>query len=107
MAVLADITTSFGEARECYIRLHNIEANNHGEKATAQFRAYLSQAAHAAGGHPVREYTVRLDADVDLALWPQAYAALKAIKDPYWLPDDTLGETEADRPQLLVNWLDV
>lgn len=78
MAIQAVITTSFGEERECYIRLNNVEASNHGVPARALFRAFLSHAAFTAGSHYVAEFGVDFTADVSQPLWGQAYAALIA-----------------------------
>ena len=76
MAIKAEIKTSFGEKRQCYIRLNNIEANNHGAPATALFRAYLSSKAFREGASFVAEFPVEFKPDVNEKLWPQAYAAL-------------------------------
>ena len=76
MAIQATVPTQFGEDRNCYIRLSNIEASNHGMPATALFRAFLSQAAFEAGSHYVAEFNVEFMPDVSQPLWPQAYAAL-------------------------------
>lgn len=76
MAILATIPTSFGENRECYIRLNNVEVSNHGVPAQALFRAFLSQTAYASGAHYVAEFGIEFTADVTQPLWGQAYAAL-------------------------------
>lgn len=78
MAIKANIHTAFGEERECYIRLNNIEASNHGVTSRALFRGFLSLAAFEAGSHYVWEKTVEFDADVSKPLWSQAYEALVA-----------------------------
>lgn len=78
MAIQATVPTQFGEDRNCYIRLNNIEASNHGVPATALFRAFLSQEAFEAGSHFVAEFNVEFTPDVSLPLWPQAYSALAA-----------------------------
>ena len=77
MAILATIMTQHGEERECYIRLNNVEASNHGTKGVALFRAFLSRQAYEEGAQFVGEYRTTFDADVSAPLWPQAYAALK------------------------------
>lgn len=77
MAIQARITTIFGEERDCYIRLNNIEASNHGQPAQALFRAFLGRAAFEAGHHYVAELPVEFAADVSRPLWGQAYDALK------------------------------
>lgn len=78
MAITATVTTQFGEDRVVYIRLNNLEANNHGMPAQALFRGFLSAEAFAAGSHYVSEHSVEFTPDVSLPLWPQAYAALVA-----------------------------
>jgi hypothetical protein len=81
MAITATVATEFGEDREVYIRLNNIEANNHGVKAMALFRGYLSQAAFQAGARYVWEASVEFVPDVSQPIWPQAYAVLEAEAD--------------------------
>lgn len=81
MAIKAEIETSFGEARECYIRLNNIEASNHGMPATALFRGFLSQEAFENGAHYVWEQSVEFTPDVSQPLWPQAYLAIAAKEE--------------------------
>lgn len=76
MAIKATITTQFGEDREVYIRLNNVEASNHGSPAQALFRGFLSQEAFESGAHYVWEGSVKFVADVSQPLWPQAYGAL-------------------------------
>lgn len=78
MAISATVTTNFGEDRDVYIRLNNIEANNHGVPAQALFRGFLSQPAFESGAHYVWEGSVEFTPDVSQPLWPQAYAALVA-----------------------------
>ena len=76
MAISATVTTMFGEDREVYIRLNNVEASNHGVKAIATFRGFLSADAFSAGAHFVWGTEVEFDCDVSQPIWPQAYAAL-------------------------------
>lgn len=76
MALSATVTTQFGEDREAYIRLNNIEASNHGAPAQALFRGFLSRQAFAEGAHYVWEKQVEFIPDVSQPLWPQAYSAL-------------------------------
>ncbi len=78
MAIQATVTTQFGEDREVYIRLNNIEASNHGVPASALFRGFLSREAFEAGAHYVWETQVEFQPDVSQPLWPQAYEELKA-----------------------------
>lgn len=78
MAIAVTVRTQFGEDREVYVRLNNIEASNHGVAASALFRGYLSRAAYESGAHYVWECSIEFAADVAQPLWPQAYAALVA-----------------------------
>ncbi|MGV0912443.1 hypothetical protein [Martelella sp. FOR1707] len=78
MAIQATVPTQYGENRNCYIRLNNVEASNHGVNAVALFRGFLTEAAFQSGAHYVWEATVEFSADVSQPIWPQAYAALKA-----------------------------
>lgn len=78
MAIKTTVNTQFGEDREVYIRLNNIEASNHGLPSSALFRGFLSQAAFEGGSHYVWEKQVEFTPDVSQPLWGQAYAALCA-----------------------------
>lgn len=79
MAIKAKTETSYGETRELYIRLNNVEASNHGVKATALFRGFFSKKAFEDGKSFVWERQVEFDADVSQPLWSQAYAALQEL----------------------------
>lgn len=81
MAISATITTMFGEQRECYIRLNNVETSNHGVPTQALFRAFLSKSAFESGSHYVWEMSIEFTADVSQPLWPQAYSALVAAEN--------------------------
>lgn len=76
MAILATIETAYGDERECYVRLNNVEVSNHGVPGYALFRAFLSREAFEGGGRFVQEFHVNFEPDVTAPLWPQAYAAL-------------------------------
>lgn len=78
MAIKATVPTQFGEDREVYIRLNNVEASNHGATSLALFRGFLSKEAFNAGAHYVWEKWVEFTPDVSQPLWHQAYAALIA-----------------------------
>ena len=78
MAISATIRTVYGEDRQCYIRLNNVEATNHGTPTLALFRGFLSKEAFEDGSHYVWEKSVEFTADVSQPIWPQAYAALIA-----------------------------
>lgn len=77
MAIQATVTTEYGEDRNLYIRLNNLESSNHGVASSAKFRGFLSQEAFHAGNHYLWERDVEFVADVSLPLWPQAYEVLK------------------------------
>ncbi|ALN97537.1 hypothetical protein [Aeromonas sp. ARM81] len=77
MAVNAMVMTKFGEERELYIRVNNIESSNHGVESNALFRGYISQEAFQGGAHYVWENNVSFIADVTIPLWDQAYGELK------------------------------
>lgn len=76
MAIKAVVHTHFGEDREVYIRLNNVEASNHGAVSVALFRGFLSKDAFKAGAHYVWEQNVEFTPDVSKPIWGQAYAAL-------------------------------
>jgi len=73
MAVLAIVTTKHGEDRELYVRVNNIEVSNHGVKATALLRGFLSKEAFDNGSHYMHELTIEFDCDVTGNIWEQAY----------------------------------
>jgi chromosome segregation ATPase len=79
MAIRATVETTFGEERECYIRLNNVEASNHGNMAIALFRGYLSKEAFEARKNYVWEREIEFQADVSQVLWKQAYSALSNV----------------------------
>lgn len=76
MAIIAKVTTPFGEDRELYIRLNNVEASNHGAASLALFRGFLSKDAFKAGSHYVWEKWIEFTPEVSQPLWSQAYKAL-------------------------------
>jgi hypothetical protein len=78
VAIKTTQEASFGETRELYVRLNNLEVSNHGVSSVALFRGYLSKEAFDAGKPYVFEKEVEFTANVALPLWDQAYAALKA-----------------------------
>lgn len=77
MAIKATVTDAYGEERNLYIRLNNMESSNHGVSSLAKFRGFLNQQAFNDKRHYLWEYDIELIADVSLPLWPQAYDALK------------------------------
>jgi len=79
MGLKATMPTTFGETRELYFRVISAEVSNHGVCSTALVRGFLSQEAYALGKAYVFEHEVSFMADVTLPLWPQVYAALKAL----------------------------
>ena len=81
MALKATLETSFGETRELYVRINNVEASNHGVKASALARGFLSKDAFEAGKNYVWERSIEFTSDVSRSLWDQAYTALRAESD--------------------------
>lgn len=77
MAIQATVKTQYGEDRDLYIRLNNVEASNHGVMASALFRGFLSQTAFEGGANYMWEQSVEFVADVTKPLWEQAYSELK------------------------------
>lgn len=80
MATLQTVQTLYGEARELYIRLNNVEVSNHGVTSWAKFRGFASEEAFQNGGKYLWEEDIEFTADVSEPIWPQAYAALIAGK---------------------------
>lgn len=78
MAIKATITTQYGEDRELYIRLNNVEASNHGAASRALFRGFISKEKFEGGANYLWEQEVEFAADVAQPLWEQAYQALKS-----------------------------
>lgn len=81
MALIANLETNYGETRELYVRINNIEASNHGMPAQALARGFLSREAFQDGKHFVWERQFEFAPDVSGSLWAQGYAALKADPD--------------------------
>ena len=77
MAILATVTTQYGEDRELYIRLNNMNAYNHGVSAEATFRGFTSKVAFDEGKRYMYEHGIVFMADVSKPLWEQAYSELK------------------------------
>lgn len=74
MAILATVETNYGEDRELYIRINNVEVSNHGVKASALIRGFASKEAFENKKHYMYEETIEFDADVSGNLWEQAYS---------------------------------
>lgn len=90
MAIQATVNTVYGESRNLYIRLNNMEASNHGEPCNVKFRGFVSQEAFREGSRYLWEVNIDFFADVTLPLWVQAYDALKQkmkLVDALDLPD--------------------
>ncbi len=81
MGLERKITTQFGEDRELYIRLNNVEASNHGVTSHALFRGFLSEQAYQGGAAFMWERAVEFTPDVSKPIWKQAYEALEAELD--------------------------
>lgn len=77
MAITTKVQTQYGENRELYIRLNNIESSNHGVETVVKFRGFLSKKAFEVGSHYMWEKDISFIADINLPLWPQSYKALK------------------------------
>lgn len=77
MAIQGTVTTEYGEKRNLYIRLNNIEASNHGVPSSAKFRGFISKEAFDSGSRYLWEKDIEFVVDVSLPLWGQAYDALK------------------------------
>lgn len=80
MAILLKVETNYGEERELYIRVNNVEASNHGMKATALIRGFASKDAFENNKHYMYEESISFDADVSSNLWEQAYNAFCTLK---------------------------
>lgn len=81
MAIRSTQETNFGETRELYVRLNNVEASNHGFKTNALFRGFVSKEAYDNGKTFVLEKAIEFDADVSQNLWAQAYTQIKALPE--------------------------
>lgn len=81
MAVKATVETNFGEERELYIRVNNLEASNHGAHCLAKFRGFTSQAKYQEGFGYVWERDIEFSPDIALPLWEQAYNEFKLVID--------------------------
>ncbi len=80
MALKMKLQTSFGETRDLYVRINNVEQlKNHDEGGPdeVRFRGYLSKKAFDERRAFVWEMVLPCDIDVSKPTWPQAYAALK------------------------------
>lgn len=78
MALIANLETNFGEPRDLYVRINNVEASNHGMPAQALARGFVSREAFQAGKRFVWERQFEFLPDVSLPMWEQAYVALKS-----------------------------
>ena len=79
MAVLINLTTKYGETREMYVRINNVEASNHGVETHVLFRSYISRDAFKAGANYVDDHPLSFMADVTKPLWEQAFDKLKEL----------------------------
>jgi hypothetical protein len=96
MAIQMVVDTDFGETRELYIRINNIDAlNNHGSKCSVLFRGYISEAAFEARKGYMWERQIEFVPDVAQNIWEQAYTELKSQMAA---PENTLGITNAGAP---------
>ena len=88
MALVANLETLFGETRNLYVRINNIEANNHGSAASALARGFISKNAFQSGKSYVWEKIFEFNVDVSLPIWEQAYRALKSDPEFFDAIDD-------------------
>ena len=86
MATIQTVQTFYGEDRELYIRLNNIEVSNHGVVSFAKFRGFVSRETYLSGGKYLWEQDIQFNADVSQPLWPQAYE--KLISDNGWVSNE-------------------
>lgn len=77
MAILANVETNTGEVKSLYLRVNNIEVSNHGVKASALIRGFISKEAFNSGKHFAHEEQIEFDANVSLPIWEQVYVVLK------------------------------
>lgn len=75
MAILATVKTVYGEDRELYIRVNNVDVSNHGVMARALLRGFISEQSFNDGSHYMYEETIEFNADVSGNIWEQAYNA--------------------------------
>lgn len=75
MAILATLETVYGEDKEMYLRVNNVDASNHEAKTSALIRGFTSAEAFTLGKHYMYEKHVEFNADVSGNLWEQAYTA--------------------------------
>lgn len=77
MAILTTVfVDALGEEKEIYVRINNIESNNHGAESRALLRGYASETAfkeHGAGF--IWEKSIPFTADITQPIWQQVYQA--------------------------------
>jgi hypothetical protein len=81
MALKIQLPTLYGETRNLYVRVNNVDQlTNHDEAGpdAVRFRGYLSEKAFDDRAAFVWELVLPCKIDVSKPAWPQAYAALKA-----------------------------
>lgn len=77
MAILTEIETNTGEVKELYLRVNNIDVSNHGVKALALIRGFISEDAFKGGKCYAHEEEIEVSVDVKTPVWDQVYAKLK------------------------------
>jgi hypothetical protein len=77
MAINAKLETNYGEERDLYIRLNNLETVSKHAGAVARFRGFVSEKAFKAGKNYVWEKLVEFPCDIGGNLAEQAYFVLK------------------------------
>lgn len=81
MAVTATLNTSYGEARETYVRINSLTTNNHGVGSAVLFRGYLNRETFKTGASYFWEKELEIMLNISEPLWPQAYAELKRLPE--------------------------
>lgn len=78
MAIQGKVETDAGEDRELYIRLIDMDINNHGKPCYGMFRGFVSKDAFENGKQCLWEYEHPIeDVEVTSNLWKQAYESLQ------------------------------
>ncbi|WP_265556576.1 hypothetical protein [Serratia grimesii] len=95
MAIEVTVTNDFGEVGRLYVRLNNAGVSNHGVASTALFRGFTTREAYTEGYRYQYEREIEFNADVTQSVWPQAYAAYKALLQVEG-PSDAIDVFETD-----------
>lgn len=77
MGIITKIETNTGEVKDLYLRVNNIDVNNHGADSLILIRGFISRDAFLAGKHFAHEESLEAKIDVEHLPWDQAYDVLK------------------------------